>query len=273
MKKRNFLSYLLVLAMITAMLTACGKEAETLETSETTETVETMEAVEPETITETPATETVTEETVTEETEQATELSDLDNDSSITGDIGTAAEIEESKTTEPEAVTEVEESKTKELESETKIDNVETEPESVATNSDNAEPEPVTANVDNTVTEPVAAEPVVLPGENRNGRYADVPESVLPASEAQYMSFYDEPIMATCWIDGVKGTIYADYARTQIIKEVVYDVDGYNDVLYVIGVGDKDCRGTALAIYNGQYVIINEALFDFWHNGKSSAFD
>ena len=251
MKKRNFLSYLLVLAMITAMLTACGKEAETFETSETTETVETTEAVEPETITETPAT-----ETVTEETEPTTELSDLDNDSSITGDIGTAVEIEESKTTETESVTEVEESKTKESESETKIDNVETETEPVATNSDNAE-----------------TEPVVLPGENRNGRYADVPESVLPASEAQYMSFYDEPIMATCWIDGVKGTIYADYARTQIIKEVVYDVDGYNDVLYVIGVGDKDCRGTALAIYNGQYVIINEALFDFWHNGKSSAFD
>lgn len=95
------------------------------------------------------------------------------------------------------------------------------------------------------------------PGENRNGRYSDIPESVLPRSEAAYCYFFDNPILVTTW-DDVTGTIYADYERTQIIKEADSD-----DVIYVIGVGDRDCTGTAVAIYNNQYVIINEALFDF----------
>lgn len=29
----------------------------------------------------------------------------------------------------------------------------------------------------------------------------------------------------------------------------------------------------AIAIYNGQYVVVNDAMWDHWYNGKSSAFD
>ena len=343
------LTHLLVLAMIATMLAACGKKTEETEVVETVEMTETIES------------EPTTEESVPETTEPTTELSDLDNDISITGDLGSATDamvkavdtdtetdikalVEDNLKTNVTAVTSFDitiidaddnevqpdgtvivtipiseemdaaegdtyavyhytDNAVESMKSEVMDDAIVfqtthfsvysvvkytepvaeteeevTEPESVVETKESepavSEPEP---QVD--TTEPVTTtnvnetETVVLPGENRNGRYADIPESVLPASEAPYMSFYDEPVKATCWIDNVKGTIYADYARTQIIKEVTYDVDGYNDILYVIGTGDRDCRGTALAIYNGQYVIINEALFDFWYNGKSSAFD
>ena len=141
------------------------------------------------------------------------------------------------------------------------------------------EPEPVqstegTAGAPEKVEEsaPAAAN---LPGENRNGRYADIPESVLPSSvrnDKDYFEFWDEPVKATCWIDGVKGTIYADWDMTQIIKEVTYDVDGYEDELLIIGC-TLDGGTHAIAIYNGQYVVVNDAMWDHWYNGKSSAFD
>lgn len=74
--------------------------------------------------------------------------------------------------------------------------------------------------------------------EKGSEKYADIPESVLPSSvrnDKDYFEFWDEPVKATCWIDGVKGTIYADWDKTQIIKEVTYDVDGYEDELLIIG--------------------------------------
>lgn len=111
--------------------------------------------------------------------------------------------------------------------------------------------------------------------ENGGEKYADIPESVLPSSvrnDKDYFEFWDEPVKATCWIDGVKGTIYADWDMTQIIKEVTYDVDGYEDELLIIG-STLDGGTHAIAIYNGQYVVVNDAMWDHWYNGKSSAFD
>lgn len=111
--------------------------------------------------------------------------------------------------------------------------------------------------------------------ENGSEKYADIPESVLPSSvrnDKDYFEFWDEPVKATCWIDGVKGTIYADWDKTQIIKEVTYDVDGYEDELLIIG-STLDGGTHAIAIYNGQYVVVNDAMWDHWYNGKSSAFD
>lgn len=111
--------------------------------------------------------------------------------------------------------------------------------------------------------------------ENGSEKYADIPESVLPSSvhnDKDYFEFWDEPVKATCWIDGVKGTIYADWDMTQIIKEVTYDVDGYEDELLIIGC-TLDGGTHAIAIYNGQYVVVNDAMWDHWYNGKSSAFD
>lgn len=111
--------------------------------------------------------------------------------------------------------------------------------------------------------------------ENGSEKYADIPESVLPSSvrnDKDYFEFWDEPVKATCWIDGVKGTIYADWDKTQIIKEVTYDVDGYEDELLIIGC-TLDGGTHAIAIYNGQYVVVNDAMWDHWYNGKSSAFD
>ena len=91
-------------------------------------------------------------------------------------------------------------------------------------------------------------------------------------NDKDYFEFWDEPVKATCWIDGVKGTIYADWDKTQIIKEVTYDVDGYEDELLIIGC-TLDGGTHAIAIYNGQYVVVNDAMWDHWYNGKSSAFD
>lgn len=111
--------------------------------------------------------------------------------------------------------------------------------------------------------------------ENGSEKYADIPESVFPSSvrnDKDYFEFWDEPVKATCWIDGVKGTIYADWDKTQIIKEVTYDVDGYEDELLIIGC-TLDGGTHAIAIYNGQYVVVNDAMWDHWYNGKSSAFD
>lgn len=111
--------------------------------------------------------------------------------------------------------------------------------------------------------------------ENGGEKYADISESVLPSSvrnDKDYFEFWDEPVKATCWIDSVKGTIYADWDMTQIIKEVTYDVDGYEDELLIIG-STLDGGTHAIAIYNGQYVVVNDAMWDHWYNGKSSAFD
>ena len=139
--------------------------------------------------------------------------------------------------------------------------------------------EEVPVNVDQPIDDVIAdtetTDTPVPEDENGSEKYADIPESVLPSSvrnDKDYFEFWDEPVKATCWIDGVKGTIYADWDMTQIIKEVTYDVDGYEDELLIIGC-TLDGGTHAIAIYNGQYVVVNDAVWDHWYNGKSSAFD
>lgn len=46
----------------------------------------------------------------------------------------------------------------------------------------------------------------------------------------------------------------------------------YEDELLIIGC-TLDGGTHAIAIYNGQYVVVNDAMWDHWYNGKSSAFD
>ena len=105
-----------------------------------------------------------------------------------------------------------------------------------------------------------------LPGINRNGRYADIPETVLPSSVAANAEFVDEPIYTKPWPD-VTGTIYADYMRTQVIKVAEYGVD---DCMLIAYCGEDEANGkygNCIVIYNGQYAIINEVLFAVWVNG------
>ena len=105
-----------------------------------------------------------------------------------------------------------------------------------------------------------------LPGINRNGRYADIPETVLPGSVAANAEFVDEPIYTKPWPD-VTGTIYADYMRTQVIKVAEYGVD---DCMLIAYCGEDEANGkygNCIVIYNGQYAIINEVLFAVWVNG------
>ncbi len=105
-----------------------------------------------------------------------------------------------------------------------------------------------------------------LPGINRNGRYADIPESVLPSSVAANAEFVDEPIYTKPWPD-VTGTIYADYMRTQVIKVAEYGVDDCSLIAYCAEDEANGLYGNCVVIYNGQYAIINEVLFAVWVNG------
>lgn len=331
MKKRIFLSYLLILAMIATLMTACGKKEEAPEPL--TEAVEATEVVE--------ATEELETETVAEKT---TELSGLDNGISITGELGTAADAT------IESVEDDTESEIKDLVSEDLGKDVSAtesyditivdengnamQPEGTVTitipisdeiaaaegdtyavyyynpedsmvenieckTTDNAivfdtthfsvysivkytnepateeisETEPAetpetkeSVSTENTNSEPAAVATADLPGINRNGRYPDIPESVLPADKAANMDFFDEPVKATCWIDDVEGKIYADYGMTQLIKSVRYSVDGYNDVLYIIAEDGTDSEARGIATYNGQYVVINFNMWGLWFN-------
>ncbi len=111
-----------------------------------------------------------------------------------------------------------------------------------------------------------------LPGINRNGRYADIPETVLPSSVAANAEFVDEPIYTKPWPD-VTGTIYADYMRTQVIKVAEYGVD---DCMLIAYCGEDEANGkygNCIVIYNGQYAIINEVLFAVWVNGIDSEYN
>ncbi len=114
-----------------------------------------------------------------------------------------------------------------------------------------------------TVSEAPAA---TLPGINRNGRYADIPESVLPSNVAANAEFVDEPIYTKPWPD-VTGTIYADYMRTQVIKVAEYGVDDCSLIAYCAEDEENGLYGNCVVIYNGQYAIINEVLFAVWVNG------
>ena len=100
------------------------------------------------------------------------------------------------------------------------IDETEEPSETEPSETEPSETEPLETELSGTelseTSEPASIENAELPGKNRNGRYPDIPESVLPSSEAIYCDFFDNPIQVTTW-DDVTGTIYADYARTQII--------------------------------------------------------
>lgn len=91
-----------------------------------------------------------------------------------------------------------------------------------------------------------------LRGDNRNGRYADIPESIMPAGGEDW-NFFDSPIMTYTWSDGVVANVYADYDRTQVIasfSSYSHDATG----MYLIA--DQYNTGIGIVIYNGQYAIV-----------------
>lgn len=98
-------------------------------------------------------------------------------------------------------------------------------------------------------TTPAAAN---LPGENRNGRYADIPESVMPAGGEEW-SFFDSPMATYTWYDGIVANVYADYNRTQIIASFSYPT---NDATGMNLIAEQDNTGIGIVIYNGQYAIV-----------------
>lgn len=111
-----------------------------------------------------------------------------------------------------------------------------------------------------------------LPGINRNGRYADIPESVLPSSVAAKAEFVDEPIYGKPWPD-VTGKIYADYMRTQVLKVAEYGVDDFYVIAYCAEDEANGLYGNMIVIYNDQYAVINEVAFAIWINGIDPEFN
>lgn len=98
-------------------------------------------------------------------------------------------------------------------------------------------------------TTPAAAN---LPGENRNGRYADIPESVMPAGGEEW-SFFDSPRATYTWYDGIVANVYADYNRTQTIASFSYPA---NDATGMNLIAVQSNTGIGIVIYNGQYAIV-----------------
>ena len=131
----------------------------------------------------------------------------------------------------------------------------------------NTESQPESQSESTTHTESSgAAGTAALPGINRNGRYPDIPETVLPSNIAATVEFVDEPIFTEAWWD-VNGKIYADYMRTEVIKVAEYDVDELWLIAYCAEDEANGIYGNAIVIYNGQYAIINETAFAIWTNG------
>ena len=188
-------------------------------------------------------------------------------------------ESTEAGATEPTAAPEekgsesVEESQSKE-ESQPETES-ESQPESQSETENNSEPESQPETESNTDSQPESttntdssgtAETAALPGINRNGRYPDIPETVLPSNIAATVEFVDEPIFTEAWWD-VNGKIYADYMRTEVIKVAEYDVDELWLIAYCAEDEANGIYGNAMVIYNGQYAIINETAFAIWTNG------
>lgn len=188
-------------------------------------------------------------------------------------------ESTEAGATEPTAAPEekgsesVEESQSKE-ESQPETES-ESQPESQSETENNSEPESQPEIESNTDSQPESttntdssgtAETAALPGINRNGRYPDIPETVLPSNIAATVEFVDEPIFTEAWWD-VNGKIYADYMRTEVIKVAEYDVDELWLIAYCAEDEANGIYGNAIVIYNGQYAIINETAFAIWTNG------
>lgn len=137
----------------------------------------------------------------------------------------------------------------------------ETESQSGTESNSDSQPESTT-NTESSSTDETAE----LPGINRNGRYPDIPESVLPGNIAATVEFVDEPIFTEAWWD-VNGKIYADYMRTEVIKVAEYDVDELWLIAYCAEDEANGIYGNAIVIYDGQYAIINETAFAIWTNG------
>lgn len=188
-------------------------------------------------------------------------------------------ESTEAGATEPTAAPEekgsesVEESQSKE-ESQPETES-ESQPESQSETENNSDPESQPETESNTDSQPESttntdssgtAETAALPGINRNGRYPDIPETVLPSNIAATVEFVDEPIFTEAWWD-VNGKIYADYMRTEVIKVAEYDVDELWLIAYCAEDEANGIYGNAIVIYNGQYAIINETAFAIWTNG------
>lgn len=91
-----------------------------------------------------------------------------------------------------------------------------------------------------------------LPGENRNGRYADIPESVMPVGGEEWY-FLDSPMATYTWYDGIVANVYADYNKTQIIASFSYPA---NDATGMNLIAEQYNTGIGIVIYNGQYAIV-----------------
>ena len=142
------------------------------------------------------------------------------------------------------------------------------ETEATAETETTAETAPVVEASEEATSTPAAD----LPGINRNGRYADIPESVLPSSVAAKAEFVDEPIYGKPWPD-VTGKIYADYMRTQLLKVAEYGVDDFYVIAYCAGDEANALYGNLIVIYNNQYAVVNEDLFAIWVNGIDPEFN
>lgn len=141
--------------------------------------------------------------------------------------------------------------------------------ETGTTETETAETETTEAETHEEATPTPAAD---LPGINRNGRYADIPESVLPSSVAAKAEFVDEPIYGKPWPD-VTGKIYEDYMRTQVLKVAEYGVDDFYVIAFCAEDEANGLYGNMIVIYNDQYAVINEDAFAIWMNGIDPEFN
>lgn len=191
---------------------------------------------------------------------ESTEVSGSTEPATAPGEPEKESESKEETQSREESQPETENSSEQESQSEQESPS-ETENQSGTESNTDSQPESKT-NTESSGTDETAA----LPGINRNGRYPDIPESVLPSSVAASAEFVDEPIFTEAWWD-VNGKIYADYMRTEVIKVAEYDVDELWLIAYCAEDEANGIYGNAIVTYNGQYAIINETMFAIWTNG------
>lgn len=241
MKKNKMIAMMMAATVVCTAFTGCGN-AEPASVMESTEVSGSTE----------PATapgETEKESESKEET-QSREESQLETENN--------SEQESQPETENQSETE----NPSGTESKPETDNQSKEESQPETESNTDSQPEATTNTESSGTDEAAA----LPGINRNGRYPDIPESVLPGNVAASAEFVDEPIFTEAWWD-VNGRIYADYMRTEVIKIAEYDVDELWLIAYCAEDEANGIYGNAIVIYNGQYAVINETAFAIWTNG------
>ncbi len=244
MRKNKMIAMMMAATLVCTTFTGCGGNGSAMEpTLGAGETVN-------EPLTEESK---VMEESKVEEESKAVEESKVEEESKV---------MEESKVEEESKA--VEESKVEEESKVVEESKVEEESKVAEESKASTPAAPETPAPSPEQSEAPAAE--TLPGINRNGRYADIPETVLPSSVAANAEFVDEPIYTKPWPD-VTGTIYADYMRTQVIKVAEYGVDDCMLIAYCGADEANGKYGNCIVIYNGQYAIINEVLFAVWVNG------